>query len=79
MINKWNIMRTMVSMSIIILGLFQLFGIIENAIEYIIPLFGINLLFIYFQDKKENPTNATLSICIAIFAFIVPFLFLFIY
>lgn len=70
--NKWemlDVIKLMISICIIILALLQLLGIIEQAINYLIPLFGINLLILYIQDRKTNKTNAIISICVAIITF----------
>ena len=74
--NKWkmlDIIKLMISICIIILALLQLLGIIEQAINYLIPLFGINLLILYIQDRKTNKTNAIISICVAIITFVFSF------
>lgn len=78
---KWNEMksidkvllmiRIIMSIVVVILGALQITGKVEGAINYAVPLLGVYLIILSIQEWKNSRVQAILSICIAIFIFVV--------
>ena len=78
---KWNEMTVMerimfVSQMIILaivlmLGLFQFGGIVENTRSILVPLVGIDLSISAFQVWNEDRDSASIYIILAIIAFVI--------
>ena len=65
------IVRGAFSVVIIVLTSLQLGGVMENAIDYTVPLLGLYFLIVSTQEWKQHRGLAVLSICTALFLFIV--------
>ena len=65
--------RIVLSIVIIVLALLQILGVLENAINYTMPLLGVYFLFLSIQEWKTQRVPALFSIVVAIFIFIVAF------
>ena len=65
------IIRIVLSIIVVILASLQLCGAVEQAIDYAVPLLGVFLLILSIQEWKQHRGSAILSICLALFIFIV--------
>lgn len=65
--------RIVLSIVIIVLALLQFFGVLENAINYTVPLLGVYFLIVSIQEWKTQRGPALCSMSVAIFIFIVAF------
>lgn len=68
------VIRIILSVIVVILAAFQLAGIWERAIDYAVPILGVYLFVLSFQEWKQKRGSAILSICLSIFIFIVSFI-----
>ena len=68
------IIRIVLSVLVIILALLQISGTVDQAIDYAVPLLGVYLLILSVQEWKQNRGSAILSICLALFIFIVTYI-----
>lgn len=81
--SKWNEMSTVnkvvlavriiLSIVVVVLALLQILGVLENAINYTMPLLGVYFLILSIQEWKTQRSSALFSISVAIFIFIVAF------
>lgn len=81
--NKWKelskgdkimlITRIILSIIVIVLALLQICGAVEQAIDYAVPLLGVYLLILSIQEWNQHRGSAILSICLALFIFIVTY------
>ncbi|MBQ2767570.1 MAG: DUF3953 domain-containing protein [Clostridia bacterium] len=79
--NKWKEMskgdktmlmiRIILSIVVVVLASLQLCGVFAQAIDYAVPLLGVYLLVLSIQEWKQHRGSAILSICLALFIFIV--------
>ena len=65
--------RIVLSVVIIVLALLQILGVLENAINYTMPLLGVYFLILSIQEWKMQRVHALFSMGVAIFIFIVAF------
>ena len=65
--------RIVLSIVIIVLALLQIFGVLENAINYTMPLLGVYFLIVSMQEWKRQRGTALFSVGMAVFIFIVAF------
>lgn len=56
---------------VLILGIFQFLGIVENTRSIVVPLFGIYLLTSAFQVWNKDRNSASIYIILGIVAFII--------
>lgn len=71
------VVRIVLSIVIIILALLQILGVLENALNYTMPLLGVYFLIVSLQEWKTQRGAALFSIGVALFIFIVAFVVLF--
>ena len=81
--NKWNEMsvidktvsvaRIALSLAVIVLSALQISGVMNKAINYAVPLLGVYMLILSIQEWKVRKGQAILSICCAVFIFVVSF------
>lgn len=86
--NNWNemntgdkiviVIRIVISIVVVVLASLQLFGVLEQAINYAVPLLGVYLLILSVQEWKHKRGSAILSICLALFIFIVSYVVFFV-
>ena len=65
--------RIVLTIVIIVLALLQFFGVLENAINYTMPLLGVYFLIVSIQEWKRQRGTALFSVGVAVFIFIVAF------
>lgn len=65
--------RIVLTIVIIVLALLQIFGVLENAINYTMPLLGVYFLIVSIQEWKRQRGTALFSVGVAVFIFIVAF------
>ena len=65
--------RIVLTIVIIVLALLQIFGVLENAINYTMPLLGVYFLIVSIQEWKRQRGTALFSGGVAVFIFIVAF------
>lgn len=78
---KWNEMTVMerimfvsqmiILVIVLILGLFQFLGIVENTRSILVPLVGIDLSISAFQVWNRDRDSASIYIILGIIAFII--------
>ena len=78
---KWNEMTVMerimfvsqmiILVIVLILGLFQFWGIVENTRSIVVPLVGIDLSISAFQVWNRDRDSASIYIILGIIAFII--------
>ena len=65
--------RIILSIVIIILAFLQILGVLENALNYTMPLLGVYFLILSIQEWKTQRGYALFNISVALFIFIVAF------
>jgi len=81
--NKWNemkvidktvfVIRIILTLAVIVLAALQIFGVMDRAINYAVPLLGFFMIVLSIQEWNVRKGQAILSICCAIFIFVVSF------
>lgn len=64
-----SIARIVISVSVIVFSLLQLFDVWDKANNVTVPLMGLILLLSSIQDWKKSRSTAILTLCAAIFIF----------
>ena len=65
--------RIVLTIVIIVLALLQIYGVLDNAINYTKPLLGVYFLIVSIQEWKRQRGTALFSVGVAVFIFIVAF------
>ena len=68
------VIRIVLSVLVLFLALLQISGAVDQAVDYAVPLLGVYLFILSVQEWKQNRGSAILSICLALFIFIVTFI-----
>ena len=61
------ILRILISVVVIVLAALQLCGVWDNAINYAVPIVGLNLLVVSFQEWKKNRISSVVGFVCAVF------------
>ena len=68
------VVRIVLSVLVLFLALLQISGAVDQAVDYAVPLLGVYLFILSVQEWKQNRGSAILSICLALFIFIVTYI-----
>ena len=68
------VIRIVLSVLVLFLALLQISGAVDQAVDYAVPLLGAYLFILSVQEWKQNRGSAILSICLALFIFIVTYI-----
>ena len=72
-----TIFGLIISVTIVVLALMQIFNVWDKAINVFEPLLGVLMIIQAIENWKTNITTAYLSLFVAIFIFIVAIIILF--
>ena len=72
-----TIFGLIISITIVVLALMQIFNVWDKAINVFEPLLGVLMIIQAIENWKTNRTTAYLSLFVAIFIFIVAIIILF--
>lgn len=60
------VVKMIVSICVVALIILRHSGFLEQAMNYILPLLGVNFIILFIQEWKSNRINAIISISTAI-------------
>ena len=72
-----TIFGLIISVTIVVLALMQIFNIWDNAINVFEPLLGVLMIIQAIENWKTNSSTAYFSLFVAIFIFLVAIIILF--